>query len=134
MVAYILPAAPPPILGMGSGQNSFFVQNIDMWHIEFKRITNAAAWWQIVYSQNPLPPPALDMESIGQNSSSSENGHFAYQNKENHECTNMLANSLPADTPLSTLMMGTVGQNSFFQNMVMLHIKLKGIMNAETWL
>ena len=30
--------------------------------------------------------------------------------------------------------MGSKGQNSTFQNMVILHIKLKGIVNAATWM
>ena len=39
----------------------------------------------------------------------------------------MVANILPADPPpyTPTLWMGLVGQNSLFQNMVMLHIKFK---------
>ena len=39
------------------------------------------------------------MESVGQNLTFSEHGHVAYQMKENHECRNMVANILPADTP-----------------------------------
>ena len=80
------------------------------------------------------PPPSLTlgMGSVGQNSTFSEYSHVAYQIKENHECSNMVANILPADHP-QTLGMGSVGQNSNFQNMVILHIKLKRIMNASTW-
>ena len=41
-----------------------------------------------------------------------KHGHVAYQIKENHKCSNMVANVLPADTP--TLGMGLMGQNSTF--------------------
>ena len=45
----------------------------------------------------------------------SEHGHLAYQIKENHECSNMVANILLADhIPSPTLVMGLVGQNSTF--------------------
>ena len=47
---------------------------------------------------NPLPP-TLGMGSIGQNSIFSEHGHVACQIKENHECSNTVANILPADPP-----------------------------------
>ena len=33
----------------------------------------------------------------GQNSTFSEHGHVAYEIKGNHECSNMVANILPAD-------------------------------------
>ena len=39
------------------------------------------------------------MGSKGQNSTSSEHGHVAYQIKENNECSNMVANILSADPP-----------------------------------
>ena len=35
--------------------------------------------------------------SKGQNSTLSEQGHVAYQIKENHKCSNIVANVLPAD-------------------------------------
>ena len=49
------------------------------------------------YPADPLP--TLGMGSIGQNSTFSERGHVAYQNKENQECSTRVANILPADTP-----------------------------------
>ena len=52
------------------------------------------------------------MGSAGQTSTFSEHGHVAYQIKQNHECSNMVANILPTDTP--TLGMGSVGKNSTF--------------------
>ena len=54
----------------------------------------------------PPPPPhthththTLGMGSKGQNSIFSEHGHDAYQIKENHECSNMVANILLAEPP-----------------------------------
>ena len=52
-----------------------------------------------------------------------EQGHVAYQIKGNHECTNMVANILPADPQYPhTLGMRAIGQNSSFAEYVMLHI------------
>ena len=56
----------------------------------------------------------------------SKYGHVAYQVKADDASSNMVANILPTDTP-STLGMGSKGQTIFFLNVVMLHIKLKGI-------
>ena len=66
-----------------------------------------------------------DLRSVGQTSTFSEHGHVAYQIKENHAYSNMIANILPADHPsLSpTLGVGSIGQNSLFQTMVMLQIQ-----------
>ena len=59
----------------------------------------------------PPPPPSrkkserhsfgvvLGMGLVGQNSTFSEHGHVAYQIKQNHECSNMVANILSADPP-----------------------------------
>ena len=107
----------------------------------------------------------LGVGSVGQNSTFSEHGHVAYQNKENHKCSNMVATILPTDSlhPPPDLWLGSIGHTSnvayqikgnhsmlqhgskyfarkllptlltlwlgqvklqFFQNMVMLHIKL----------
>ena len=56
--------------------------------------------------------------SKGKNSTFSEHGHVAYQITGNHECSNMVAKSLPTDAPIPypplTLGMGSVGQNSTF--------------------
>ena len=52
---------------------------------------------------------------------------WSYQIKENHKCINIVANILPIDPPPRYPGDGLVGQNSFFQNMVMLHINIKGI-------
>ena len=54
------------------------------------------------------------MGSKGQNLTFSEHGHVAYQIKEKHKCSNVIANK-PSD-PLhpKTLWMGSVGQNLTF--------------------
>ena len=79
----------------------------------------------------PADTPTLGMESVGQNPTFSEHGHVAYQMKENHECRNMVANILPTDTPDPGDRVNRSKFN-FFQNMVMLHIRLKRITNAAT--
>ena len=52
------------------------------------------------------------MGLAGQTSTFSEHSHAAYEIKQNHECSNMVANILPTDIP--TLGMGSVGLNSTF--------------------
>ena len=48
------------------------------------------------FAHGPPPPPsALGMMSVGQNSTFLEHGHFVYQIKENHDCSNTVANILP---------------------------------------
>ena len=73
------------------------------------------------------------MGSIGQKSAFSEHGHVAYQIKENHECSNIVAYILPAD-PIPTAHpypdprdWANSSKFTIFQNMVMLHITSKGI-------
>ena len=54
------------------------------------------------FARRPPPSPtALGMGFISQNSTFSEYGHVAYQVKGNHECSNMVAKNLPADSPMS---------------------------------
>ena len=68
--------------------------------------------------------------SKGPNSTFLEYGHVAYRIKWNHECSNMVANILPTD-PLPDS--GAWDQKvifQLFQNMDMLHIKLKGMTHA----
>ena len=62
---------------------------------ELKRITNAATWLPAdIPSYSPPPPMTLEM---GQISTFSEHGHVTYQIKDNHECSNMVANILHKD-------------------------------------
>ena len=62
----------------------------------------------------------------------SEYGHVANQIKENEACINMVANVLPSDPRPWTLGVDQKVKIQHFQNMVMLHIKLKGMSNAAT--
>ena len=62
----------------------------------------------------------------GQNYTFSEFGHVAYQIKGNDACNNLVVDILPAD-PL-----GQTVKIQRFQNMVMLHIKLKWMTHATT--
>ena len=57
-----------------------------------------------------------------------KHGHVAFQVKESHKCSNMVPNILPAHPIPSpqTLGMGSVCQIQLLQDIVMLHIKLKG--------
>ena len=72
---------------------------------------------------------------IGQKSTFSEHGHVAYQITGNHEYSNMVANILRTNppSPQDPRARGQKIKIQLFQNMIMLHIKLKGIMNAATW-
>ena len=54
-------------------------------------------------AHRPFPnPETLLLGSKGQNYFFSEHGHGVYQIKENQECSNILANILPADPPTIT--------------------------------
>ena len=72
-------------------------------------------------------PLTQGLVSKGLNSTFSEYCHVAYQIKGNHECSNIVANILPADNHPLTLGMGSIVQKSTFDNMVLVHIKFKGI-------
>ena len=58
------------------------------------------------------PTPPLWVGVKRSNSSFSEHGHVANQIKGNHECSNIVANILPADTPI--LGMRSIVQTSTF--------------------
>ena len=82
-----------------------------------------------------LPPPDLDGGVKRSKYIFSEYGHIANQTKENHECSNMLANILPADPAPETPDpgMGSVGQNSTFSEHGHVTYQIKEIKNAPTW-
>ena len=88
--------------------------------------------------------PTLEVGSIDPISTFSEHGPVAYQIKGNHKCSNMVANILPADPPPPPTQpplprvpnprgWGQKVEIQLFQNMVMLHIKLKGMTHTATW-
>ena len=89
------------------------------------------------FAHRTLPPlyePLVG--SKGQKSTFSEHSHVAYHMQWNDECSNMAANILPfcqqPPTPTPDPGVGSKGQNNDFQNMVMLHIELKGISHATS--
>ena len=59
-----------------------------------------------------IPDPGDGVNSLRLNFS--EYGHGAYQIKENHECSNMVANILPAYLLPQNPRDGTIGRNSTF--------------------
>ena len=61
-----------------------------------------------------------------------EQVHATYRIKKNSPMQQHGSKYLPVDTPL-TLWMGPVGQLQHFQNMVMLHIKIKRTTNTSPW-
>ena len=86
----------------------------------------------ILPTDPPLPPDPRGMGSIGQKSTFSEHGDVAYQNKRNHEFSNKIAIFLHAYPP-PPMTIGDGVKIQLFQNMIMLHIKLKGTTNAALW-
>ena len=92
-------------------------------HIKLKRIMNAATWLP-----TDLPTPILGMGSVCE--TFSEHGHVAYQIKENHECSNMVANIWPTEPPSPHNPRD--GVNTFSEHgHVAYDIKLNGIMNCS---
>ena len=80
-------------LGVRSkGQNSTFLEHSHAYQLN-----------GITMQQNGSIYFAHRPPSKGQTSIFSEHGHVAYQIKGNHECSNMVANSLPADTPTPSI-------------------------------
>ena len=78
---------------------------------------------------NILPtdtPSTQGVGSKGQTIFFSQSSHVAYQIKADDAGSNVVANILPTDTPL-TKGVGSKGQTLSFTEVVMLHIKLKGI-------
>ena len=75
----------------------------------------------------PTDTPSTQGEgSKGQTISFSESSHVAYQIKADDAGSHMVANILPIDTP-STQGLGKKVKLYLFLNIVMWHIKLKGI-------
>ena len=70
------------------------------------------------------PPPSYHRDLKVKNLLVSEKCHVAYKIKGNQDCSNMVANILPADPlPPPPLGKGPQIKINFFQNMLMLHIK-----------
>ena len=56
----------------------------------------------MILDQRHWSDPLGGHRGWGQNSTSSEQGHVAYQIKRNHKCSNMVGNILPVDPPANT--------------------------------
>ena len=78
-------------------------------------------------------PLALGFGSFGQKLTFSEHGHVAYHIKGNHEMQHYGNNFFCPLTPHDPSGWGRKVKIELFQNMVVLHIKLKKITNAATW-
>ena len=94
-----------------------------MLHIILKRITNAATWYHIP------PPPTLGIGPKGQDKTILEHDHVAYRItvQENHGCSNMVENILPAEHPTPTPpTLGSVGQNLAFSEHGHVAYQIKG--------
>ena len=95
-----------------------------MLHIKLNGITKSSNMVPNICSRRT---PTLTLESNGHYTAFSEPCNVAYQIKGNHECSNMVANILHAD-PFTDPWDGVNRSKVLlFQNMVMLHIKVKGI-------
>ena len=88
------------------------------------------------FPRRPLSStPPLGMGSVGQNSTFSEHGHVTYHIKGNHRIQQH-GSKYFAHTPSPSPWPCCWGQKvkiQLFQNMIMLHIKLKRITNVATW-
>ena len=94
--------------GDGAEAKIKLFQNMVMLHIKLKQTTLAAAWKQIFCPQTHPQPRGWD-----QTISFSESSHVAYQIKADDAGSNMVANILPTDTPL-TQGVGSKVQNYIF--------------------
>ena len=106
-----------------------------IFHIKLKGITKYSSMVANILPTDPYSYPLLTLRlgSVGRNSTFSEHGFVAYQIKENHKCSNTVANLLSADRPTPPPPPPDPGDGAnrskiqHFQNMVMLYIKLNGI-------
>ena len=125
MVVLFLLAYPIPTFTLGIGTislKSTFSEHGHFAFIKFKGITNCKPHG----SKYSAPPRPLGIGSKGQKSTFSKHCHVSYPIKGNNE------RSFACRTPPPWGWTGSIGQNStFFQKMVMLHIKLYGIMKCS---
>ena len=92
---------------MGAEAKIKIFQNMVMLHIKLKLTTLAATWKQIFCTQTHPRPRGVG--SKGQTIYFSESSRVAYQIKADDAGSNMVANILPTDTPL-TQGVGSKGQ------------------------
>ena len=128
--AHRLPQPPPPTLEVKMSKFNFLEYGPVAYQIEENHeCSNMVA---NILPAEPPAPPTLGMGSIGQNSTFSEHGYVVYQIKGNHEMqlhgSKHFACRPPYFSP-TPLPWDRVHRSkfNFFQNMVMLHIKLSDI-------
>ena len=116
------PPSPPDHRGQ-KVKIQLFQKNMVMLHIKLNAITKCSNMVVNILPAtpppptHPPPPPPPPPPTLGGNRSKfnfSEQFHVAFQIKGNHECSNMVANILPADrpTPALTLGLGSNGQKT----------------------
>ena len=105
--ANIFSTAPPPPSPWGKGQTIIFTWFCCISNCRGSQMQQHGSKY---FPSNP-PPSDLWVGSIGLNSTFSKHSHVAYQIKGIHQCSNMVANILPADPhPPWTLETGSKGQ------------------------
>ena len=97
-----------------------------MLHIKLKGITKCSNIVANILPADP-PPSTLGIRSIGQNLIYAEHGHVAYQIKGNHEMLQHGSKYFARRPSHDPRRWGQKVKIQLFQNMVMLHIRLKGI-------
>ena len=116
---------PLPHDPRGCGQNVKIQLFLEHGHVAYQIKGNHKCRNMVanILPTDPLTPPPhnLGMRSIGQHSTFQNMAMWPIKLNGITKCSKMVANILPADPPLT---LGSKGQNSFFQNMVMLHINL----------
>ena len=97
-------------LGGGAEAKIKHFQNMVMLHIKLKLTTLAATWKQIFCPQSH---PRQGVGSKGQTIYFSESSHVPYQIKADDTGSNMVANILPTDTPLTQVGGGGVKRSNY---------------------
>ena len=87
------------------------------------------------FAHRPLPPRTVGIRVNWSKFNFFRHGHVAYQIKWNHKMQHHVGNFAadPPPRPRDPKGIGSKGQIQLFQNIVILHIKLMGIMNSATW-
>ena len=121
--------------GWGRGRNSTFSEYGHVayqinWNHECSNMVAKILLVDPLSPTNSPPPRPWRVGSIGQNPSFSEYCHVTYLNKGNGMCSSMVDNISTHMHPFSTPRVGQKVKIQLYQNMVTLHIKLKGIMHA----
>ena len=140
MVANILlpDPLPPSCPGDWVNRSKFqLFQNMVMLKMKFNGITKCSNMVADILPGDPhSPTPPAGIGSIGQISTFSEHGQVAFQIKWNHEMqqhSSTYVDHRPPTSPYNPRGWDQKVKIHLLQNMVMMHIKLKGITNAAIW-